>query len=296
MKAMKHQSESGQILVLVLLVILVGVTIGLSIASRTISNLRNTAELDQSNRAFSAAEAGVERALSLLRTDPDACDSANNNCHAQIDGINARVEVVDVGGSSQAFGIDALDKDEAIQVNLDGYGGRYIDVYWGDLGDMSDCQNLAAALVVSVVYQQGSEYGMGKAALDKCNVAGRGATNGFETGSSISIDPTPPGGDLEIQDGTAMDDFGFRYRADLQQLAPAGSNPLLIRVRLMYNGPKQLAFAPVSATLPNQGQQIISTAEAGGLQRTVKVLKTNSALPAIFDYALFNGSTNSLTK
>src|SRR5690606_17461127 len=100
-------------------------------------------------------EAGVERALSLLQADPNACD--DNSCQASIDGIDSRVEVVGVGGNTNAFGIGTLDKDDVIQVNLDGYSSPYLlDMYWGNEGDAADCVGLAAAAVVSVVYQNGS--------------------------------------------------------------------------------------------------------------------------------------------
>lgn len=293
---MNRSSESGQILVLVLLVILVGVTVGLSIASRTLSNLKNTAELDQSNRAFSAAEAGIERALSALQADPQACD-APSSCAADFEGISADVVVSTVGGNDRAFGINALAKDDVIQANLDGYSGRYLTLYWGLTGDRDDCVNLSAAAVVSVVYEHSGQYGLGKAALDECLAGGRNPGNGF-TRTGIQLPPASE--KVTIQDGSQQDGFAYKYTLDLQpgqSLIPSGATIKMVRVRLMYNGPKPIALVPqTSHNLPNQGQQITSTAEVGGTQRTVKVLKTTPALPAIFDYALFNGSTSSLTK
>ena len=293
---MNHRSASGQILVLVLLVVLVALTIGLSIASRTLSTLRNTAELDQSNRAFSAAEAGIERALALLKANPNL-DCEVTDCTGNISGIDAKVTVADAGGTTDAFGVSTLDKDDVLQVNLDTYTGTSLDLYWGNQGDNagSTCPN-ASAVVVSVVYRNTSSgaYGLGKNAYDVCLDAPLSGNN-FDR-SSITIDPPDV---LDLQDGETRGEYGYKVSLSLTPGGPyvaTGSVPVMARVRLMYVGDKPIAFDPNSNLLPVQGQQIVSTAVVGGKQRTVKVLKTTSSLPAIFDYALFNGSTSPLTK
>src|SRR5882724_2093664 len=57
------ESQRGQVLLIIILVMTVALTVGLSVATRTVTNLRTTAEEENSQRAFSAAEAGVEQAL-----------------------------------------------------------------------------------------------------------------------------------------------------------------------------------------------------------------------------------------
>ena len=52
--------QKGQILLLVVLVMTIALTIGLSLATRTITDIRTTTEEENSQRAFSAAEAGIE--------------------------------------------------------------------------------------------------------------------------------------------------------------------------------------------------------------------------------------------
>src|SRR3989344_1324281 len=64
------KSSKGQILILFLLVLVVGVAIVLSVASRTITDIRTTTTSDESNRAYFAAEAGIEEALKRLETNP----------------------------------------------------------------------------------------------------------------------------------------------------------------------------------------------------------------------------------
>ncbi len=308
----RQSSSSGQILVLVLLVVLVGMSIGLSVASRTLSNLRDTTHLNQSNRAFSAAEAGIEVALGKLNVDPAACqttegcfvDSDNNKL--QIDGVDSvKVTAKIIGGTTDAFGLQDVKRDDVIQVSLESqdadgntvkYAGNKLDIFWDTLDSGGACDNSGqhtAAIVVSIIYTDSSgKYGMDKQAYDKCTNAGR--QNGFDN-SGIDNPPVYPHGTyLVTQDGSHRGNYKFKKTINL----PTGVNLKLARIRLMYgDDTEQIAIQPVGGhVLPPQGQEITSTAVAGENQRTVKVVRSNATLPAIFDYALFNGSTNPLTK
>src|SRR4051812_32744238 len=112
---MSKSSSSGQILVLVLLVVLVGLTVGLSIASRTLSTLKSSGDLDQSNRAFSAAEAGVEKALATIKSG-SACSGTDCGVGALSGVESTAVKVVNAGGSTSAFGIPNLKRDDVVQL------------------------------------------------------------------------------------------------------------------------------------------------------------------------------------
>jgi Tfp pilus assembly protein PilX len=300
---MPHKGSSGQILVLVLLVVLIGMSIGLSIASRTLSNLRDTTNLNLSNRAFNAAEAGIEHALTKLNNDPHACD--NDACTADmtgsgITGVDSfKITTSTIGENSNAFSIESVNRDDVVQVNLEGYAGSTIKVYWGTTADHGNCggtgANTTAAIVVNVVYKLSGTYGMSKAALDDCATA---HNNNF---NSTDVTDTPSPATITAQDGSSHTGYGYmssiNVKNDGSGLVPSGATVLLARIRLMYgDSTEQVAIAPVGANLPNQGQQITSTAVAGQTQRTVKVVRSNTNLPAIFDYALFNGSTQALSK
>src|SRR3989304_631033 len=67
-KNLHKNKEKGQILILFLLVLVVGLAIVLSVASRTITDIRTTTTSDESNRAYFAAEAGIEEALQQLES------------------------------------------------------------------------------------------------------------------------------------------------------------------------------------------------------------------------------------
>jgi len=56
-------NQKGQALLIVVLVMVVALTVGLSIASKTIISLRTSTEEANSQKALAAAEAGIEQAL-----------------------------------------------------------------------------------------------------------------------------------------------------------------------------------------------------------------------------------------
>src|SRR3990167_10953264 len=65
------KKQTGQILIIFLLILVVGLALVLSVASRSITDIRITTTSDESSRAYFAAEAGIEEALKQLQTDAD---------------------------------------------------------------------------------------------------------------------------------------------------------------------------------------------------------------------------------
>src|SRR5580704_3918483 len=55
--------EKGQIMLIVVLVMVTALTVALSVAARSITNTRSSQEDANSEQAFSAAEAGIEKSL-----------------------------------------------------------------------------------------------------------------------------------------------------------------------------------------------------------------------------------------
>ena len=54
------KTQAGQILVIMLLIMVVGMTIGLFLLGRTTTDISLTSKLSDSSRVFNAAEAGIE--------------------------------------------------------------------------------------------------------------------------------------------------------------------------------------------------------------------------------------------
>ena len=72
-------SNSGQALLIVVLVMVISLTIGLSIASKTITNLRTTTEEVNSAQALSAAETGAAQSLKTKADVPAGSGFTSNN-------------------------------------------------------------------------------------------------------------------------------------------------------------------------------------------------------------------------
>lgn len=278
--------QRGQVLVLILLIVLIGLTIGLSITSRTLQDLRSTSVTDQSSRAFSAAEAGIEEALKSGLSSGTGAFSDNKSSFSY--------QAVAVGGGTVPFLFpDKIVKDNTQQIWLiehdtSGnlvespiYNGGTINVCWGDSTAMNDS---TPAIEIGVVYKSGSSYGIAKGAYDPWS--SRRSNNGF------GADDT---GVNNCQKGLA-----FKKAVNFSSLGvPGGVILEALRLRLLYNAtPISLAVEPVGASLPSQGKVISSRGQSdAGIIRKVEVYKSWPSMPALFDYVLFSGSTtNPLSK
>src|SRR3990167_1792944 len=94
------KSQSGQILIIFLLILVIGLAIILSIASRAITDLRVSTTSEESSRAYFAAEAGVEEALKRISTEGVAVTGGSIDLGQSE--VNYSVDTVSLG-VDQAF-------------------------------------------------------------------------------------------------------------------------------------------------------------------------------------------------
>lgn len=246
-----RSQQSGQVLVLILLVSVVGLTIGLSIAGRSLQNVEQGAQTEEANRAFSAAEAGIEEALLDLQqsgsVDVSSIEGTDLTGGGRIKDISPNVLLPNSEANAMVV---ELKKDEVVQIALEDagtYARQDVTVKW----------EADASLVLARIYEDGGGYGVQKYAYNST-----GRTNGFglwDPGDQVQIDPDDNG-----QDGVAL------------------------RIRAMYADTKIRIWG---SDLPAQGTQIDSTGQSGESERKVRVVRTLPALPAIFDYVLFSGGS-----
>src|SRR3989344_6653038 len=119
------KNESGQVLVIFLLVLVIGLALVLSIASRTVTDIRQTTTSDESNRAYYAAESGVEDALKKIEDsfnfdkDGDGDPDTYKLDFAAVNRTNADVDVTPLRAEPGVI-LDFLDyaKDDVAQINL----------------------------------------------------------------------------------------------------------------------------------------------------------------------------------
>lgn len=296
-KLPEYTSKSGQVVIIVLLILVVVLTIGLSVATRTVTDIKISKQTELSNRAFNAAEAGVEAVLS------GKSPTGNITVGSGINTSTYNVSVVTVGGvAGEAFIFNkSVSKDDTQQIWLVGhntadnsinltdplnFNSLQFNVLWGNTGQTNDVST-TPAIEVSVIYDQ-SGIKMAKGIYDPN--ASRTSTNNFLTG-------------VEVGEYTSSK-LRFRKLIDLTQspyllVAGGGLRLYALRLRMLYNDvPQLLGAQPVngSDTFPVQGKLISSTGNADNVYRKVEVFESFPALPPIFDYAIFNGSVNSLQK
>ncbi|NCS32480.1 hypothetical protein GW793_03215 [bacterium] len=109
---MKHLNNTGQTVVIVLLVAVVAATIAFSIAGSSLKNIEQTATTEETNRAFSAAEAGIEEALYNLE-QTGSIGSLNNTA------LGSGAVIKEVNSQDQvSLVLDRLEKDDVAQVVL----------------------------------------------------------------------------------------------------------------------------------------------------------------------------------
>lgn len=272
-------NERGQTIIILLLVMVVGLTIGLSLVSRSLTDIKISQQTELSQRAFSAAEAGLEYALSKGLANISTGISKTNIA----DNVSYSGQVEKVGSVGyELSGKAAVEKDDVAQVNLDstdlegGTMATLLDVYWGERGTSqvpspNPCDNpYVASLELTFVTQSGTTYGIQKYAYNACSIA-----NNFDSATAPLPTATP-------------------YFAKKTSLA-IPSNAKILRIKPLYNN-ASIKIVPKGssddARLPQQAYKLTVKGEAQGKVRAIEWQQPiKPAMPAIFDYVLFSGSS-----
>lgn len=286
--------NSGQALLILLLVLAVALTVVLSTASRSVTDIQ-TADLEEDSlRAFNAAELGIEQALLQQAAPPS--DTLTNNASYNVEFLTP------AGDQDTEYSENLLSGDVATFwfVSHDENG----DLKCGDLpcftgnrlkfcfGDRSTIYGSAPPAIEVALYYDTSPSQAGVNSGDFSNVEVRRyaydpleRTNGFDTAS--------PGC---VHAGALA---GFAYQSpiintnDIPCFNLQGCF-LVARVRSLYNTlPSKIGMwtRPTGNNpLPAQRTEIESTGIAGGSSRKIKVMQTFSEVPNFFDAAVFSKS------
>lgn len=279
------KKRSGQILILVLLVVVVALAIGLSVASRNLTNLRTSTQTEQSQRAFTAAEGGVEDILSRGQTEIANLAASGNPVTVNVGDIQANVSV-------KSFDVyEAIVEEGTVaQVNLDGYSGN-ITLEWilqadATENDISgDPAFNMASVEVSFVCQSAS-----------CLAAvPSGCTAGGAIGSYSQMRCAYQAEAISGQEGfvsCTANPPGDKYLCRAPTFTVSGGDSAkVMRIRPFWR--KATVRVSGSPALPVQAYDVVSTATTSDLGITRRVQVTRTALPqlpASFDYVLFSES------
>lgn len=266
------KESSGQALLIILLIMAVALTIGLSIISRSITDIKISQQTEEAARAFSAAEAGIEEALVTGTGGTGQFAETGASYQTATQGLGEgetefvfpqEIQV----GEPQTLWLVEHNEDGSIN-ETPYYTTGSLDVCWGG----------TAALEVSIYYKDGTSYKVARGAYDPD--ATRRATNNFS-----SPDPGSCAGLANKKILNFSGDFGIN---------PATKTLLFLRLRVLYANAQVGAVTPgsgIGQVLPAQGTRIESTGTAGAATRKVEVVRYYPAPPEIFDFAIYSGGS-----
>lgn len=279
----KRQSslEKGQMLLIVILVMVVALTIGLSIVTRTITNVRTTGEEESSQRAFSAAEAGVEKELSMI--------TGSNYNPGTISGsfsTNAKFTSTTSPYAGTQFLLNngsPIAKDDGVDIWLSTYPsynnqwGGQLTFYWGTTTDnctTNEATNTMAAIEIITITGSLANPLISHYTSDPC--AARRAYNNFDSTNLNS----------SVVNGKT---FGYQRTITI----PPNSG-LVARIVPIYAG--TVMGVSGDSLLPSQGTLITSIGTSDATQRKIVTFRSYPRLPIeLFPYVLFSPCSSSVS-
>src|SRR3989344_3031430 len=247
----KKNKEKGQILLIVVITMIVALTVGLSIASRTVTELRLSRQNEESQRAFNAAEAGIDRVLQQGGEITLQEELGNNAAFA--------VSATQYGGDQILLNNgEEVDQDVGADVWLSNYpdfssqiaSGR-ITVYWGDEDQINCTETTPVRPALQIVILQGdiADPQIVKYLYDTCAARTQGTIDGATYGT---------------QTISGLPGYTFTNRINTPI---AISDGIIVKVIPLYNSTtvavvaQDLSGQPIA--LPSQGSVVESTGTSG---------------------------------
>ncbi|MEK7450643.1 MAG: hypothetical protein AAB662_01745 [Patescibacteria group bacterium] len=257
-------SQGGQILLIVVLVMIVSLTVGLSVASRSITNLRTSTEEVNSQKALSAAEAGIEQSIlsnASIASGEIYIGTRYSTTVTEVKGTSFLVK----GGNTiaQDEGADIWLSDyskDSAKLYLNPWSGN-LTIYWGNSAD--SCSN--PALEIVIVSGTKISPKINRYAFDPC--LSRVSSNHFTQASS----------------GGSVAGVNFLFSTP-----PIGVvSGLIAKIIPLYSS-GQIGVVGTSS-LPSQGFVIDALGQSGGTSKKINVFNGYPELAAqFFSYGLFS--------
>lgn len=251
--------QTGQVAIIILLLMVVLLTVGLSLASRTTQDLFLSQQESESARVFNAAEVGIEDALTQ--------DFSSITGTVQLPDTNIVPDVTTETTITPENSVSTqIVEGAALEVNLAGYTGN-MTINWGQENATcnTDVTNPGvASLLVSIYYEDAGTTKVIHEALTPCD---RNPPDDFFT---AGITDGEPG-------------YHSQYTID----PPA--NPHFARVRAVYDGTTLKVDGSGSFPVQSFVIRASATTDVGEESRTVAVDRSLSGAPAIMDFAVYSG-------
>lgn len=270
-KNLIKDNNKGQIALIVLTVMAMVLTLGLTLSERVITDLEVSQEEEKSAQAFSAAESGVEEALRILDQGGSVDDLDTTQIASDLGVSEVSVQSSSVGGSTEFVYPLLVDPGNSIVIwlrehdadgNIDlanGYAGASIDVCW----------QAGAAIEVISFYEQSGSYDISRFAFDSDN--GRTGENNFD-----------------YADGGGCSGLAVSDTINLT------GTPLFLVIKPFYQG-TEIGVDGSSIPLPVQGYEVVSTGEVERseeevISRRVKVYQSWNSPSEYFYHSVFSNT------
>lgn len=272
------KSQKGQVILILVLITVVGLTVGLSLISRTVTDVRISSQIEQSGRAFSAAEAGIETALKTAVVDgPTGTVQLEDNTRASY-------SVNSLGGTTNAYTFPLTSPNSSqtlwliphnAQGSIDQSAEAFPTTSSFDVCFGSDASG-KPALVLSLYYKDGVDYKVAKLAYDSDGTRG----NNFYTVDSAG---SYCGSIYKYKKTLTPSSSG----ADGFNVSGAGVKLLAMRINVLYDS-TTIAIKPATTALPAQGKLITSIGQTETqIVRKIQVREGYQSLPNLLDFTLF---------
>jgi len=274
---MKSSPLRGQVLLITVLILSIGVTIALSLIGRGVTDVTMSRSLEESAKAFSAAEAGIEKSLQTLAFASGTLSS----------GVSYSTNVATISGTSvytpppisigEVQTVWLVDHDTNYAINESIYYGKNninptIDFCWQHAAP-------APALEVAIYYKSpglSGTYFVQRQAFDP-DLSRRPANKFSEVP------------DINDASGKCVK-LTNAYHQPVTLLSD-GSIPMVMRIRPYYNSAIVTVSPTGSNELPKQGWEITSTGSTqDGITRKIVVRKQYPSASSLFDYSLYSQS------
>lgn len=272
-KSLKMLKQSGQAALVILLLMAIASTIGLIMSRNVAADLQMTKIQEESTRAFSAAEAGLEGALYSWRTGGEIPTSFDLETGA------VAVSSEKLGENAASFTFpNPIDNGDFEIVWLTTHAGDSVIDQGGHYPGSSQvkiCWESEAALEMVLFYKSAGEYKTQRWAFDS-DAAGHG--NNFSNPGSTGCLGLPVDATLNL---------------------PAGT-PLFLLAKAHYGSTSVGVEAVGDNNFPSQGLVVTSTGEVVSgddqiVSRRLRIFQTWDLPPLVFLEPLFSsGSVRTL--
>jgi hypothetical protein len=284
----KEKTQEGQILLIVVLTMIVALTVGLSIAARIVTELKLSKQNEQSQRAFQAAESGIQQTLLRQHNISQGEFEENKASFSTTYLSEVRTAItlnngleVDQDAGADVWLSDYSTDPSKIYLNPMGSGAAVpITLYWGNQNqtlcgpDAGDATAPAIEVVILTKDTLGN-FEIQKSIYEASCIGAKRVSNPTAVGTAPASQPS-------------SFDQKFAYSAPLTFNGLPLKNGLVMKIIPIFNS-SIIGFSSSGPTFPSQGSVVESTGTSGDTVRKVVYYQSFPQLPLeVFPYSLIS--------